>query len=61
MSQTSYLTSTELSDAIRKANGNLQGTFLKSGQRVIVPGILAAPIVEKPFPCPEILKCEPSI
>ena len=47
LSQTSYLTSTELADAIRKANGDPQGTYLKSGQELIVPGILAAPMVEK--------------
>jgi hypothetical protein len=52
LSQTSYLTSSELSDAIRTANGNLQGTYLKSGQELIVPGILPAPIVEKTIPVP---------
>ena len=50
ISQTSFLTSSELSEAIRKANGNWQGTFLKAGQPVIVPGILDAPIVEKSIP-----------
>jgi hypothetical protein len=50
IAQTSYLTSSELSDAIRKANGDLQGTFLKAGQEVVVPGILEAPIVEKSIP-----------
>ncbi|MGA9041994.1 MAG: putative glycoside hydrolase [Terriglobales bacterium] len=48
--QTSYLTSTELTEAIRQANGNLQGNFLKAGQQVIIPGILDAPIVEKSIP-----------
>jgi hypothetical protein len=50
IAQTSYLTSTELTDAIRQANGNLQGTFFKAGQQVIIPGILDAPIVEKSIP-----------
>ena len=50
VSQTSYLTSSELGDAIRKANGNTQATFLKAGQPLIVPGILAVPITEKPVP-----------
>jgi hypothetical protein len=50
LSQTFYLTSTELTEAIRKTNGYLQGRFLKAGQPVIVPGILAAPIVEKTVP-----------
>src|SRR5271165_2203275 len=38
LGQTSYLTSTELSEAIRKANEDLHGTFLKAGQPVIIPG-----------------------
>jgi hypothetical protein len=48
--QTSYLTSGELTEAIRDANRDLTGTFLKTGQQVVIPGILAAPIVEKPVP-----------
>lgn len=47
LGQTSYLTSSELVDAMRQANAGLPATFLKSGQQVIVPGILEAPIVEK--------------
>jgi hypothetical protein len=47
LSQTSYLTSTELGAAIRGANAGLTGNFLKAGQPVIVPGILDAPIREK--------------
>ena len=50
LSQTSYLTSSELSEAIHKANGDFHGTFLKAGQPVIVPGLLPAPIVEKSVP-----------
>ncbi len=50
LSQTSFLTSSELGEAIRKANGDFQGTFLKAGQPVIVPGLLPAPIVEKSVP-----------
>jgi hypothetical protein len=50
LAQTSYLTSTELGDAIHKANGDLHGTFLKAGQPVIVPGLLLEPIVEKSIP-----------
>jgi hypothetical protein len=50
VSQTSYLTSSELSEAIRRASGDLQKTFLKPGESVIVPGILPAPIVEKGIP-----------
>jgi len=51
--QTSYLTSTELAEAIRSANGNRQGTFLKSGQQLTIPGILNAPISEKAIPIPK--------
>src|SRR6185437_8533291 len=50
LGQTSYLTSSELSDAIRKANGDYQGTFFKANQQVLIPGILPAPIVEKMIP-----------
>jgi hypothetical protein len=50
LGQTSYLTSSELSEAIHKANGDLHSTFLKAGQSVIVPGLLPAPIVEKTIP-----------
>jgi hypothetical protein len=50
VSQTSYLTSSELGEAIRKTNGDAQGNALKAGQSVVVPGILAAPIVEKTVP-----------
>jgi hypothetical protein len=52
LSQTSYLTSSELAEAIRQASGNSQGTYLKSGQELVVPGILATPIVEKTIPVP---------
>ncbi len=52
ISQTSYLTTSELTEAIRKASGNPQGTFLKAGQPLIVPGILDGPIVEKTVPVP---------
>jgi hypothetical protein len=50
LSQTSFLTSSELTEAIHKANGDFHGTFLKAGQPVIVPGLLPAPIVEKSVP-----------
>jgi len=50
LSQTSYLTSGELAEALRKANRDVHGNFLKAGQPVIVPGILEAPIVEKTVP-----------
>ena len=50
LQQTSYLTYSQLGDAIREASGNPKGTYLKSGQELIVPGILPAPIVEKSIP-----------
>ena len=52
ISKTSYLTSGELAEAIRKANGDLQGVFLKSGQQLMIPGMLDAPIAEKAVPVP---------
>jgi hypothetical protein len=48
--RTKYLTSTELGEAIRTANQNRQGVFLKSGEQIIIPGILESPIVEKSVP-----------
>jgi len=50
LKQTSYLHSVQLADAIRKANGDRRGTLLKSGESIIIPGILSSPIVEKPVP-----------
>ncbi|MBV9574041.1 MAG: hypothetical protein JOY93_08290, partial [Acidobacteriales bacterium] len=52
LSQTSYLTSSQLQSAIRDANGNLSGTFLKPGQEITIPGILDGPVAEKPIPVP---------
>ena len=48
--QTSYLTSTELAQAMRSSNDNLRGTFVKAGQQITIPGILDAPVVEKSVP-----------
>ena len=50
LKRTKYLTSSELTDAIREANRNRQGVMLKSGEPVIIPGILESPIVEKAVP-----------
>ncbi|HEX7423605.1 MAG TPA: putative glycoside hydrolase [Terriglobales bacterium] len=50
LKRTKYLTSTELAEAIRTANHNRQGVFLKSGEQIIIPGILDGPIVEKTVP-----------
>src|SRR3984957_19744900 len=48
--RTKYLTSSELADAIREANHNRQGVFLKAGEQIIIPRILEAAIVEKTVP-----------
>jgi hypothetical protein len=50
--QTSYLTSSELAEAMRGVNPslNLGGTFLKPNQELVIPGILPAPISEKSVP-----------
>ena len=53
LSQTSYLTSSELAEAIRGGNGNLQGTFLKAGQQITIPGVLNAPLTERAIPVPK--------
>src|ERR1700678_3644780 len=50
LKRTKYLTSSELTDAIREANRNRQGVMLKSGETVIIPVILESPIVEKAVP-----------
>ena len=48
--KTKYLTSSQTAEAIRQANNNRQGNFLKPGETLIIPGILDAPIVEKSVP-----------
>ena len=48
--RTTYLTSSELSEAIRHINGNRSGNILKAGEQIAIPGILPAPIVEKTVP-----------
>jgi hypothetical protein len=50
LKNTSYLTSSELTEAIRQANGNRSGNTLKAAEQINIPGILAAPIVEKNIP-----------
>jgi hypothetical protein len=53
LKKTSYLTSTELGEAIRQANNGRQGIFLHPGEQLIIPGILDAPIVEKTVAVPK--------
>jgi hypothetical protein len=50
LKKTKYLTSSELIQAIRGANGDRPSVFLKPGEQILIPGILESPIVEKPVP-----------
>ncbi len=57
LKRTSYLTSSELAEAIRHTNGmNNEArstSILKAGEQITIPGILPAPIVEKTIPVPK--------
>ena len=54
LGKTSYLTSSELADAIRAVNHKSDASnILKANENVIIPGILAAPITEKTIPVPK--------
>jgi len=51
LSRTSYLTSSELAEAIRGANHKSgSSNILKANEYVVIPGILSAPISEKTIP-----------
>jgi hypothetical protein len=50
LGKTSFLTSAELTEAIRHANGNRSSNLLKAGEEIIVPGILGGPIHERSIP-----------
>jgi hypothetical protein len=50
LGRTSYLTSSELAEGIRHANGDRTGNILKNGENIVIPGILSAPVVEKTVP-----------
>ena len=52
LKNTSYLTSSQLADAIRTVNGNRSANILKPGEPITIPGILSAPITEKTIPVP---------
>lgn len=47
-----YMRESEIENAIREANG-LKGNALKPGQQVVIPGIPAAPIHDKPVLVPK--------
>jgi hypothetical protein len=46
--QTTYLTTAELETAIRQANPSNRGKYLRPGDQITIPGILAAPFLEQP-------------
>lgn len=46
--QTIYLTTAELASAIREANADKPGNFMRPGAAVTIPGVLAAPLSEQP-------------
>jgi hypothetical protein len=50
LGKTSYLTSSELSDAIRHVNGDRTANILKANENIVIPGIIPAPITEKTVP-----------
>ncbi len=51
LSRTSYLTSSELADAIRAANHiSTTASILKANQQIVIPGVLSAPISEHTVP-----------
>jgi hypothetical protein len=54
LGRTSYLTSSELAEAIRtvnhKSGGDHATNILKANEQIIIPGILPAPITEKTIP-----------
>jgi hypothetical protein len=53
LSRTSYLTSSELAEAIRHANGDRSANILKANENIVIPGILSAPVTEKTIPVPK--------
>ncbi len=51
LGKTSYLTSSELAEAIRAANHKSdKSNILKANEQIVIPGILPAPITEKTIP-----------
>jgi hypothetical protein len=53
LGRTSYLTSSELADAIRHVNADRTANILKANENIIIPGILSAPVTEKTIPAPK--------
>jgi hypothetical protein len=52
LGRTSYLTSSQLADAIRHSNGDRTANILKANEPIVIPGILSAPITEKTIAVP---------
>ena len=51
LSRTSYLTSSELADAIRSVNHRSDSSnILKNNEQIIIPGIIPGPVTEKTIP-----------
>ena len=51
LSRTSYLTSSELSEAIRAINHKSDGSnILKNNEQIIIPGVIPGPVTEKTIP-----------
>jgi len=51
LSKTSYLTSSELADAIRAVNHKSDSSnILKANENIVIPGILSSPVSEKTVP-----------
>ncbi len=51
LSRTSYLTYSELTEAIRAVNHKPESSnILKANENIVIPGVLSAPIVEKTVP-----------
>src|SRR5438309_554975 len=53
LGRTAYLTSSELADAIRHANGDRTGNILKNNENIVIPGIIPAPITAKTIAVPK--------
>ena len=53
LGRTSYLTSSELADAIRHSNGDRTANILKANENIVIPGILFAPVIEKTIAVPK--------
>ena len=50
LGRTSYLTSSELADAIRHVNGDRTANILKANENIVIPGMLSSPVTEKTIP-----------